>query len=370
MNTARARQLRDEFVRAATRAKPGAIYWTSQALALFALLGYVLMIVGAAWAVWRGTHPFHLGWLVLGVIGLAVAWSARPQITRAPKERLTKERAPHLHALVEEIAVAMKAPAPKYLTVDANFNAFMTTVGVGRSSWMNLGLPILLSLEPQERVFVIAHEVAHAVNDDPRRGVVFGQALNFLAHAWWVLRPQELWPRESGLYGLIGLPFNLALLALSYVPWTYAWLLTQLSGEASQRAEYHADLLAARVSGSEAASRALDKLHVTDLYEYALQRHRARPARAHVFEELRQQIREASEAYWQTAREKRLKDSASLDASHPPTSYRVDVIDAHPAPPVVTLDHLRASAIEVELAPFVAPLSKVAYDEYRERMGG
>ncbi|PYE54560.1 heat shock protein HtpX [Deinococcus yavapaiensis KR-236] len=368
MNAARARRLRDEFVRAATQARPGAVYWVSQGIALLALAGYVALAVWAARVVWRATHPFHFGLLFVGVIALALVWIARPRFTRAPETVLTKEQAPHLHALVEEIARAMKAPVPTYLTVDAGFNAFMGTVGVGRTSWMNLGLPILLSLEPQERVFVIAHELAHAVNNDPRRGLLFAQAQNFLMHAWWVLRPQELWPRESGLYGLIGAPINLALLVVSCVPWGLAWLLTQLSGEASQRAEYHADLLAASVSGSEAARAALDKLHVADLYDYALQRHRLQPARAHVFEEFRHQIREASEAYWQAAREKRAKEGASLDASHPPTSYRVDVIAAHPAPPAVTLDHLRASAIAVELTPLVAPLSKVAYDEYSERL--
>ena len=35
---------------------------------------------------------------------------------------------------------------------------------------MRLGLPLVSVLEPQERVALIAHEIAHDVNGDPARG--------------------------------------------------------------------------------------------------------------------------------------------------------------------------------------------------------
>ena len=73
---------------------------------------------------------------------------------------------------------------------------------------------------------------------------------------------------------MLALPFNLALHGISKVLYGYAWLLMSLIGRESQRAEFLADHLAARIAGTDAAVSSLRMLSMHDTVELAIQQHR------------------------------------------------------------------------------------------------
>ena len=64
--------------------------------------------------------------------------------------------------------------------IDRDYNASWSIVGARRRRILRLGLPLLVALDPQERVALIAHELAHARNGDASRSFVVGGALTEL----------------------------------------------------------------------------------------------------------------------------------------------------------------------------------------------
>lgn len=369
MQVQKATALRDAFVARASSSRPTLRYWLAQVLSLSIFSTYFAFGAWSLWAFWRSVHPLHLGYMFTAPMALGIFILAFPRINRLPQDSLTASEAPEFHRLLATIAAHLNISDPVRVTIDANFNAFMAQAGVPPRHWMNIGMPMLLSLAPQEGVFVIAHEMAHAVNDDPKRGFFMSQALKFLYHLGNTWRPRTLFSEDNVFLGVLMLPFTLGMLGFSGFFICLAWLLVQLSGEASQRAEYHADLLAAGVSGSGAALGALDKVHLSDLYDHAIHKHRHMPERAHSFAELAHQMQEVSAERWANLRSRQEQLNLSLDSSHPPTINRLAVIAAHPTDASVVLDPAWAERIQAELFPLIAPLQKQAFEEYGQRIG-
>ncbi|WP_407540104.1 M48 family metallopeptidase [Deinococcus radiomollis] len=369
LQTRNAGILRDVFVVQVTSSRPTFRYWLAQIMAVGIFIGYLWLGVWSVWAFWRSVHPLHFGYMFVAPLALGIFILAFPRIQKLPKDSLTETQAPEFHRLLAAIAAHLHISDPVRVTIDANFNAFMAQAGLPPRHWMNIGMPMLLSLAPQEGVFVMAHEMAHAVNGDPKRGFFASQALRFLYHMGNTWRPHALFAQGVGIMDIVTLPFTLAMLGFSWFFIALAWLLLQLSGEASQRAEYHADLLAASVSGSAAALTALDKLHLTELYDHAIHKHRHMPEHAHSFAELAHQMQEVSAERWANLRAEQEQSSLSLDSSHPPTLNRLAVIAAHPTEAKVLLDCAWAERIKIELTPLIAPLQKQAFEEYGQRIG-
>lgn len=355
--------LRDVFMRDAHAAAPCRRYWAAQALGALILLASLALAFWSLWAIWTGWQRPQYLLLFGGVFALLLVVLARPGLGSVPpkSERVTPAQTPELWALIREVSEQLRAPVPAYLTVTPQFNAFMGVAGLTGRSHLMLGLPILLSLTPQERVAIIAHELAHSVNRDPLRGLVAYQALNFLWHLGSVLRPAVIFDPDMGLLSVAALPFTLLLLGLLWIPQGLAWLLLQLSGEASQRAEDRADLLAASVCGTPAALSGLDKLHLSELYSYSLHKQRLNPERPHAFAEFAHQLSVYPPDKLAALRRRLTGQLLRLDASHPPTSYRMAVVCAHPQPATVRLQPARAQNIEAELAPLIGPVQREAF---------
>jgi heat shock protein HtpX len=361
--------LRDAFVAQASSSKPTLRFWLAQALSLCIFFGYIAFGAWSFWAFWRSVHPLHFGYMMFAPLALGIFILAFPRVHKLPQDSLTTSQAPEFHRLLAAIAAQLNIAHPIRVTIDAKFSAFMTHAGLPPRHWMNIGMPMLLSLTPQEGVFVIAHEMAHAVNGDPKRGFFMSQALRFLSHLGNTWRPHTIFSADDGLLGILMLPFALGILGFSWFFLILAWLLRQLAGESSQRAEFHADLLAASVSGSAAALTALDKLHLADVYDHAIHKHRHMPERAHSFAEFAHQMREVSAERWDKLRAEQEQHSLSLDSSHPPTLNRLAVIAAHHTDALVVLDPAWAERIQAELSPLIAPLQKQAFEEYGQRIG-
>jgi heat shock protein HtpX len=345
--------------------------WRSVAAAGLAglVLGfYAVVLFTGLWSVWSSYRSLHSNgvqvvvWAFAALCCLGFCWLARPHFGARPEPELTAAQAPELHALIAEVAQRLGAPVPYKVRIYGEVNAFVTREGFPPRFSLTLGLPFMFGLHPQERLDLIAHELAHEVNGDPARGQLVAAAMRVL----WTLKV-VLYPEDSRQMGLLGIITN-ALRWLLVLPIEgLVWLFEALIGEERQRAEFRADLMAASVAGSAAAVSGMDKLHFSNLLEFALQKQKTNPERPHAFLELRHAWDHLSPEQWERQRQQVAQERLRLDQSHPPTADRLAVLAHHALPAALLLTPERAARIEAELTPFVKGTEAEAYEDYRRR---
>lgn len=305
--------------------------------------------------------PLH----ILGIIGclgcLAIAWAMRPRIAPLPKGIVPREKAPALHRIVEEVARALETPDVDGIIIDMGFNASFSQVTWRRKKVLRLGLPLWFALDDEQRVALVAHELAHGINGDPNRNLFIGAAIQSLARWRNGLQPGQLLEQGIGSsYHFLGLLILFPLmLCLSLLAHLGVYVLSHLLYRDAQRAEYQADYLAAQVSGTPAMLSLLDKLHYADTFAYVFRNVTHWRSEKNVFDELAMQIEEMPEREIERIRRVEQLESSRLDATHPPTAYRIAVLNAHPIPrPMVAVQPGDAELIDRELQPFKAAMQK------------
>ncbi|SHM23178.1 M48 family metallopeptidase [Actinacidiphila paucisporea] len=316
-----------------------------------AVAGVLLITTGGAFALQ----------VLLGAVLLLVVVSLRPRLGRLPKDAVTLRRdtAPGLYALLDRIAAESGTRPVDVVVLDASVNAGVTEYGLRRRRLLVLGLPLWHMLGPQQRVALLGHEFGHYANGDQRRGLVVGTALTTLGTWHHVLRPsgQRGRPVVQIIADLIMVPPWLFVLGLLH-------LLDHFTLRATQRAEYRADLIGARIGSGAAAAECTDELLLAESVDRELRR-QAVLARTRTRASDREDAaaglwgRLADHARDIPAREReRLRRVAELrghstDSTHPPTHLRRALLldTARDLPAAVTLDAAGAAAIDAEIAP-------------------
>ncbi|MFB6893038.1 M48 family metalloprotease [Kitasatospora sp. NPDC056327] len=341
----------------------------ASALAVPVHLVTVAVAGAGLWLLVTGNTPLRC----LGALLLAVAFLLRPQLGRAPKDAgvLTRSQAPALYGLADRVAAELGAPPVGVIRVDEEFNATMGAVGLRRTSVLTIGLPFWETLDDQQRVAVLGHEIAHRINGDNRRGLWLGSAMGALAHWYDLSRPRE---RVTGGYGVVALLTligdhigNAFLHVISQLPYRTYLLLERLTARAGQQAEYRADELGARAGSSEAAHGVLVATLLRPATWTVTSRLRAemqsRPrsgrrdaAQGPGADALWPQLREHLATIPPLERERLLRRSRRaghvVDASHPPTHLRLALLAQRaPLPASVICPPDEAAAIAAELAP-------------------
>lgn len=306
---------------------------------------------------------------IVGLICLAVAWFFRPRFAKLHGEILPRDQYPALYRLADQVAGALNSPKLDGIVVGSWFNASFSRVGPRQKRIVQIGLPLWSILSPQERVALLGHELAHGVNGDPVRSFFVGTAIDSLVTWHHYLSPSRLntvggrFIRRAGFEDLLA---AIVLLPFSALAWLVAYALSHLLWRESQRAEYLADYLAATVSGTPAAVSLLNKLHFGSTFPFTVnvllseapgsflarycQRIAATPARE--FERMKRVGR---------------LEGARLDATHPPTTYRMDFLEARSIVEAkVSLAAFESELIDRELAR----LQPVFERELRERYYG
>jgi len=194
--------------------------------------------------------------IVIGAGGLLMAWLLRPDLGHVPEAHYTRERLPHLFALLDRVAAAIGGRSPEVVLIDGAYNASFGRMGLRQTRVMSLGLPLVAGLEPKELVALLGHELGHGVNGDAARSLAIGSALRTLESRHWMLQPN--WD-QGGLLGVAGLPVFLLAVCLRWVLRLYGEALVHLLFRQSQRAEYRADILAGGAAGTDAAIHTLEK---------------------------------------------------------------------------------------------------------------
>jgi Zn-dependent protease with chaperone function len=343
----------------------------------------------AAYAIAGGVHLFTaalaIGGVVLGVLAfpnpaalvaalimVGLAWLMRPRLGKVPDEGLvTRDEAPRLYALTDAIADALGVPGVHVIVIDHEFNASWMVAGARQRRVLTLGLPLLAMLDPQERVALIAHELAHDRNGDSTRGLVVGSAIHALSEFYGAIAPEDFGGESNwSQLAIFDRMVNVAHWIVSRPVLGVLWLEFLLLRRDSQRAEYLADALAASVGGSAAVVRLQEKLLLQSTFMSAVQRAvHGRSEETDLFELLVAQV----DCIPARERERRRRlarlESARLGESHPPTAKRIELLEARsPVEPQLTASSEDAAAVDAELISHREPLQQKLVDDYRDSL--
>lgn len=334
---------------------------STSAARLVTLAVAVLLIAGvlaiAAAGVWL--LVFEPGFVakLLGVLLLGVAVILRPRLNRLGSDSPVLDRgaAPTLFDLVERVARSVGAPVPQVVLIGHDLNAYTTTVGLRRRRVLSLGLPLWAALDPQERVALLGHELGHFVNGDVRRGPLTGMADNTLARVAELFRPSRFGSGgiiEGLSRGFCRVVARIATVLHLAVYWT--------SQRDSQRAEYLADELGARAAGTDAAVRLADQLVILTALETVIQREARAGNDLPAWQAAAATARVNQAPNIALLRRLSRHTGASLDATHPPTGLRAEMLERRPAhAAAVTLDPSDSARIDTELAPYAGRVRRV-----------
>jgi len=359
------RSLADDVIRNGAR-KPRATLAT--VLAVVLCLAIFLILIGSAlWSIRTllfGHPPIVFVPLLLFAILLPIA--ARPRIPSFDVETLDRTQLPATFELVDGVAAAVGVPSVDAIVIEPEFNAAYARSGLRRRTLLFIGLPLWMSSDPQSRVAVLAHELGHGANNDPTRGLILGSGLNALVHLHLTLEPRELFPREEGLTAYIGLPITLIFLGLSRLVLALIVGLVALASRSQQRAEYYADALGVRAAGKPAMRRMLDALHASKVIDGMVWINETTDPVGTIAAAIRGLPAGERE---RIRRVERL-DGSRLDYSHPPTSYRIDVIESlAEAPAAFVFGQAMSDRVDAELETFQHAMGRRIVEDYLVRVG-
>jgi len=237
--------------------------WYRLRIAFLAMLGLVVPIL---------VPPFVCGLIVLAllllhiwalaikfvwILAIALAALARAYFFRVPDAyglELTRDNAPRLFALLDQLLDRSGAPRPDLVTIDGALNASVTVAprfGLfgGTIRRLAVGLPLLFTLTEPQVEAVLAHEFGHLERKRNR----FSTWIYSLRS---VMYQQATFVEESGNWATAVLVFF------------YRWLLPRFKAYSlvlARQVERTADGLAIEVAGAENLASALTAMAAANL---------------------------------------------------------------------------------------------------------
>jgi Zn-dependent protease with chaperone function len=332
------------------------------ALSLAIMAANLLLAVGGLYLVIVGWP--NLMFVAGGIILMLMGWFLRPRLGTVPADCLARSAFPNLFSMVDGIAGQLEIGPIEHVRVDDQFNASMAQVGLARTPVLTIGLPLWASLTGQERVALVAHELAHGVNRDPARSTVIGWGLTALDRWMYLLDPASENP-----HSLPEILIHVVMRRLRRAASASRSLLTQLLYLDSQRAEYLSDHLAAKVAGPVATTKLLGKLGLGGNLEAGAERayHIGDTDGRTVIDAFRAFVETVPEREMERVRRADVMDNVRTDTSHPPTASRITFIKSRRFElPMVILSDALSRAIDEELHPFRERFSMNLMDHFIE----
>ena len=339
-------------------------------IAALVYLGVLLLVATAVGSLVIGfPNPFAIG---IAAFLFALAWLLRPRFGKPPEEGvLERSEAPILYGVVDEVASALDTKPVDLIAVDHEFNASWQIVGLRRRRVLQLGLPLLAMLEPQERIALIAHELAHGRNGDSGRGLFVGSAVRALEEVYALLAPESdtdsYW--ELAIFEKLA---NMGMWVISRPSLGLLYLQLFLLMRDSQRAEYLADALAAEVAGSRGSIGLSEKMFLEPTFRAVVQhaaRERNEDAACDIFGELAAKVAGVPERERDRRRRVARLEEARLHDTHPPTALRIELVEARAVrDPIVSLDPAKSAAVDAELMGKRKEFQQLLVEEYRDSL--
>ncbi|MCD1260611.1 M48 family metallopeptidase [Paenibacillus athensensis] len=290
-----------------------------------------LLLAGDAYLFYKGIRTlwgvhspgtFFVGSLCL-IFGLLLC----PRLHRWKHRGLVRSEYPGLYRLLDEMAARMQARPVDTIQMGTEFNAFFTESDFTRKKLIYIGIPLFSILSLQEKIFVLAHEMAHNANRDMSRNWLNRYGQSTLSFIYDTIMPREYMREMLGPFFYLQKYVRQLVGALVFGVW-YVYGL--LGFRESQYAEYAADDLAYRISGTSAALGALEKPHYHETFYLTLERIARYGYNNDLFGELRKVMQQMPDKEQRRIRRMLDTEMARLDATHPPTSLRQRHVAALP----------------------------------------
>ncbi|MFD2328675.1 M48 family metallopeptidase [Cohnella sp. GCM10020058] len=299
-----------------------------------------------------------IGDLFFGMVFLIISLNLFPPVRKLPKPLLDRSRYPAIYRVLDELAEGLGATRVDHVIAVRDYTAFLTTAGWRRRRIVGIGLPLFAALAPEEKIAILAHEMAHHANRDITRRWFVGSAWRTLAvwHNMVAPNPNNptLWPR---LYWV-----RVQLAKLVFWPW---YLLGLSVWRESQQAEYYADRSAAELVGTEPMRSSLQKFHLGPTFILTVERLARFKFNRNLFDEFRSRIAHVPDI--EKLRLDRLlhSETARADTTHPPTAYRLAYLDSRPCPPTLRLSATLIAEMEAEFAELEREMQNGLLDDYK-----
>jgi len=325
-----------------------------------AILGFGVWLIVAFW--------FSIVPFLIGLVFVALSYFLCPRWPKNTAKTFRRNEMPELFHLLDEISGALGTSPPDGIHLFDDVNAYAASFGVRRTERiLGIGIPMWRSQTPEERIAILAHEMAHFVNNDPARGVVTGMAL-YTVEGWEYFLAPGIYcdDYQRGWEEILAEVF----LWIGRSPVTLlGTILLLLQFNRSQRAEYLADGLAAAVSGTSAMVTSLAKLNLTPLAFTAIEL--LYPYRKNqngqVFDVMSQAILNASVDDRTKMDQEAADTKARVDDTHPPTVYRIGFLEAlGELPPKINAADFDFDKMDAELAAESDRLGKRLMQQYED----
>ncbi|MFF5288265.1 M48 family metallopeptidase [Paractinoplanes globisporus] len=326
------------------------------------MLLLVALLVGGLWLVVFGGAP---GPIAGGLVLLVIALLLRPRFTRLKRlltssYRVARADAPTMFLVIDRIADGLGAPRPDVLLFDFGWNASVVAIGPRPRRALVLGVPLLLTLAPQEVVALVGHEMGHLKYADTRRLVLTSPARTMFGQVSRAIRPPMLVAPELGLnpFLAVGLvAWQLVAGAVSLLLFTAHLGINRAASRDDRTVELRADAMAAEAAGSAAALRLLDLLAILPKLPGFLQHYVPKGEAAATWRRMLRTVREREAVTaW---RQLSIRTNASLLSAHPAAGRRHQWLAAQPAmEALVVLSDGEAEALEKEIRPYAEALHR------------
>lgn len=326
----------------------------------------LIFVVGGALLLYLGWPNFIL--VFLGLLCLAIAIATRPRFGSVPENILSPDEFPRIYELIQQLAADLGLKKVDGIVIDDSFNASFSRLGIRGRVYITIGFPLYFVLTHEEQTALLAHEIGHGINGDAQRGVFVHTAVQALQTWYEFLMPESLFSSEDGIAGIFMVPMNILLLGMAKLVELYLHLLLFLLFRESQRAEYLADQVASKAAGSNAVISLLEKFYWDGAYNMACQRTALNKGKS-LLKELTNEIKAMPQHEKERLHRLSVITSSTIDATHPPTPYRIEFIKQHgfeTNQPM--LSEMQSREIWTELSTLREAVEKAAIDNYRNRL--
>lgn len=333
---------------AALEGRRGAVSANVARIGSYMLSGAVLAACPALLALLAWLWTLGVGIGTVGTIFLLpLAVAARPRVRRVPRDVVVvrKAEAPTLYRLVDQISDELNTRKVEACALDFSYNARTSSIGVARHRMIVIGLPLWDSLEPQEKVALLGHEIGHDASRDLVHSAITFSALQSLRDMHRILRPPARFQdrAEEAIAAAIMAGFAGLLRALIR-------LQISLAVRTRPGAEYAADASAVQVASSSAVVALLEKLLLKDVAQ-AKAVAAATRCQEGVWREIQRSIGETSDRERERLRRVAELRHSTVDATHPPTTWRIKIARTRPATAArVVLSHGMSEQLDRELS--------------------
>ncbi|OPA76880.1 hypothetical protein BVG16_17165 [Paenibacillus selenitireducens] len=274
----------------------------------------------------------HIAAGIAGTIFLFfIIWIQWPRIHKLDKDviPLSPEKFPVFTKLVQDVSAYLGVSKVHGIYMNKSFNAYFTRVGLRRRKYFCFGLPLLKTLEPEEIIALIGHEVAHDAHNDLGRESYVHLAVHSLRQWYSIAQParDKIW--ELSTFGYLHYINYFIMKLFSWIPYSGLYILTHLMWNESQRSEFLADLRGSEVSGTEAYMNQQHKMYYAatfynSLHRYALNREHMNIS---FFDFYQQELTTIPEREIERIRRVERMEGTRLDATHPPTAQRITLLE-------------------------------------------